>query len=342
MSKKSLGKLSLLFGSLFFCLSILELLVRFEILPLPLLEGSHGLTEKWFRGELTGKAKKIDRFDPLLGWTLQENLRGVMLGSRKKAWEVNSNSRGQRGTKEYSLERDPSVERIVAVGDSFTFGECVDDPEAFTAQLEAMSPRREVLNLGVHGYGHDQQLLRLRTEGKRFRPDIVLLGFFRSDIGRNGLFFRDYAKPYFRKQDEDWVLSNVPVSSPDQLRSSFRLRSVNYMMAFSDGWFRGRKKKNDREVTLFLLREILDETKAMGASAIFVRLPWWDAPKETWKETETVFTEICEESDVVCLDPTLRFEAFLETQERIEDHFQCHYSPALYGLVAEEIHEALK
>ena len=342
MGKKSLGTLGLLLSSLLLCLAVLELAVRFEILPLPPQDGSHGLIEKWLRAGIIGKAKKIDRFDPLLGWTVQEDLRGVELGPKDARWVVNSNSTGQRGTREYAAERDPSVQRIVTIGDSFTFGECVDDAEAFTARLEAMSPAREVVNLAVHGYGHDQMLLRLRREGGRYSPDVVLLGFFRSDIGRNGLFFRDYAKPHFVRQGEEWVLSNVPVPSPEEFRSAFRLRSVNYLLAFTDGWFRDRKKQRDHEVTLFLLGEIIDESRAMGASAMFVRLPWWDEAEATWKEPEPVFTKICERSDVVCLDPTPRFEAFLGTQERVEEHFRCHYSPALYRLVAEEIHEALR
>jgi hypothetical protein len=55
----------------------------------------------------------------------------------------------------------------------------------------------EVLNLGVHGYGHDQMLLYLREEGLRYRPDVVLLGFVQIDMPRNQLSFRDYAKPRF-------------------------------------------------------------------------------------------------------------------------------------------------
>lgn len=44
---------------------------------------------------------------------------------------------------------------ILAVGDSFTFGDEVDALEAWPAQLQALLGRR-VLNGGVTGYGLDQ------------------------------------------------------------------------------------------------------------------------------------------------------------------------------------------
>ena len=51
------------------------------------------------------------------------------------------------------------------LGDSFTFGEDVGDDETYSHHLEQLLPGTEVINLGVHGYGHDQMLIYLREEG---------------------------------------------------------------------------------------------------------------------------------------------------------------------------------
>ena len=48
---------------------------------------------------------------------------------------------------------------ILAVGDSFTFGDEVNDGQTWPAQLQHLTGRR-VLNGGVSGYGFDQTVLR--------------------------------------------------------------------------------------------------------------------------------------------------------------------------------------
>ena len=48
-----------------------------------------------------------------------------------------------------------------------------------SALADLLAPRGvEVLNLGVGGYGTAQQLLTLEEDGLRYRPDLVVLGFF--------------------------------------------------------------------------------------------------------------------------------------------------------------------
>jgi len=68
------------------------------------------------------------------------------------------------------------------LGDSFVFGENLTDEQTVPAQLEGILNRKgkwEVLNLAVHGYGTDQQWLRLQRLGFRFHANIVVLGFLR-------------------------------------------------------------------------------------------------------------------------------------------------------------------
>src|SRR5262249_27044975 len=155
----------------------------------------------------------IDEFSPLVGWQPIPNLRTP---------SVTTNSSGLRGTREFSPHRPPGVRRVLCVGDSFTFGEGLADNEAMPAQLEAdlnrAEPGRwEVLNLGVHGYGTDQQWLRLQAIGFEYDNDVVVLGFYQGDLERNVMSFRDYAKPYFEVVDDRLVLRNVPVPLPDEL-----------------------------------------------------------------------------------------------------------------------------
>jgi lysophospholipase L1-like esterase len=115
-------------------------------------------------------------FHPELGWQPAPNLRkvGRYWGVREPAW---TNSRGWRDA-ETPFAKPPGVRRIVALGDSFTFGMSVDYGERFTEVLERTFPRTEVINLGVNAYGTDQELRMLELEGLRYQPDVVLLTAF--------------------------------------------------------------------------------------------------------------------------------------------------------------------
>jgi hypothetical protein len=66
------------------------------------------------------------------------------------------------------------VFRIVVIGDSNTFGVGVPIEKHFTQLLEGYFRDLEVINLGVPGFGIDQELLFLQTEGFRYRPDLVI------------------------------------------------------------------------------------------------------------------------------------------------------------------------
>ncbi len=130
---------------------------------------------------------------------------------------LSSNSRGIRGKREYAYSRQPSTTRILALGDSYTFGDEVSDHETYSSYLESSIPESEVLNLGISGYGHDQMLIDLREEGVKYKPDIVLLGFVWFDVFRNLWNFNTYAKPKFVLRDHKLILTHVPVPSPDTI-----------------------------------------------------------------------------------------------------------------------------
>lgn len=99
-----------------------------------------------------------------------------------------TNSRGMRDD-EYSYERDSSSLRIIALGDSFQFGHGVEQDEVFTeiaeAALNREGKRVEIINMGVPGYGTAQQVELLKTEGLKYRPDMVILSFYTEDLFDN-------------------------------------------------------------------------------------------------------------------------------------------------------------
>jgi GDSL-like lipase/acylhydrolase family protein len=216
----------------------------------------------------------FDDYHPRLGWTLRKGLRGFrqFAGST-----VSSNSRGARGVAEHEPGPHPGRLRVVALGDSFTFGEGVADEQAYPQRLqELLGGSAEVVNLGVHGYGHDQMLIRLREEGLGYAPDLVLLGFYADDAARNLLAFRDYAKPRFVLRGGALALTGSPVPEPRRalLREALHLHAFELLAI---PWRRRRAAEERARGQDALMGALLDEMRAAaeraGARFAIVDLP---------------------------------------------------------------------
>ncbi|MBY0320929.1 MAG: hypothetical protein K2X72_19560 [Reyranella sp.] len=100
---------------------------------------------------------------------------------------------------------------ILAVGDSFTYGDEVNDGQTWPAQLQQLTGRR-VLNAGVSGYGFDQIVLRAEQTAAKYKPAVIVVSFIADDIRRTEmrrLWSAD--KPYFVIEDGKLLLRGVPV-----------------------------------------------------------------------------------------------------------------------------------
>jgi hypothetical protein len=118
---------------------------------------------------------------------------------------------GLRSTGEASGRGEPP---ILAVGDSFTYGDEVRALEAWPAQLQKLLGRR-VLNGGVTGYGLDQIVLRAEQLAAKYTPCIVLVGFIADDIKRTEWRrLWSHGKPWFDIVDGRLELRDVPVAAP--------------------------------------------------------------------------------------------------------------------------------
>jgi hypothetical protein len=96
-------------------------------------------------------------------------------------------------------DQKPSVERplTLVIGDSFAFGDNVDDRDSWPAALERLLDRR-VVNGGVPGFGLDQAVLWAERLADRFQPQTIVVAFIPHDVVR--CEFSKWpagAKPYF-------------------------------------------------------------------------------------------------------------------------------------------------
>jgi len=103
---------------------------------------------------------------------------------------IKINSDGFRD-REFSIHKPRDAFRIIALGDSMTFGLGLDIEDTWPKQLENKlnalnnSINYEVLNFGVPGYNTFEEVEMFKEKGIKYNPDMILLGFLVNDILNN-------------------------------------------------------------------------------------------------------------------------------------------------------------
>lgn len=179
-----------------------------------------------------------DRFwepDPLLGsrlvaghsgWWTQEDREFVV--------PVQINSQGRRDV-ERPLQKPAGTLRVLVLGDSFAEAMQVPLDEIFARLLEerlnaAGEIPVEVVNAGVSGYGTAAQLLLLRRDGVRLRPDVVLLAFYPgNDVMNNSTELESTLIPRY---DEQGRVERVEMARGDRRQGSVLGRLLSHSIAY--------------------------------------------------------------------------------------------------------------
>jgi len=224
------------------------------------------------------------------GWANRPSTKAVY-GEPEFHFDVKTNALGFRGP-EVPTEKPPGKLRVLMLGDSFTYGIGVADDETFSARLEALDPRFEVLNTGVNGYGTAQELLLLRDLGLALHPDVVVIAFFWNDVGNNaGARF-----PSFKLKNgelvwpEPIVIDQKTEAAPkhrEWLRHSYvyrfvsdRLKIVGYRLKIllhipleTTDFVVDSEREAAWELTAALIREIRDEAASVGARTVLAVIP---------------------------------------------------------------------
>jgi hypothetical protein len=129
--------------------------------------------------------------DSLLGWKGIPNYRGASLVSKA---EISINSEGFRDP-DWNAMLDRAnmagLLKIMALGDSTTYGYEIDRYERFTEQLQELFANTGqdvvIFNAGMPAFGTDQEYRLFEILSPRISPDLVLLRYNSNDIGDSAL-----------------------------------------------------------------------------------------------------------------------------------------------------------
>ncbi|MDO8489462.1 MAG: GDSL-type esterase/lipase family protein [Candidatus Omnitrophota bacterium] len=289
-----------------------------------------------FYGAKYGRSVVKDRQrtarDPLLFWRLLP-----------RPGEVNS--RGFRGPKEYSLNKEKGVYRIMCLGDSITYGVWVKTEETYPYVLEQMlnantaTGKFEVINAGVMGYSSLQGLRQLKRDLLRYKPDLitVLFGF---DDNHAAIAYSDKEQKTYNRFI--FSLTNILRKSKfyDLLEISLR-RLKNKLAPDRDnplGRVSGNiKKRVDPQDYKQNLEEMVEIAKDNNIEILFLRPLIFCLPKREINYLMNYSNMVPREYSVGMLkkfrDYQIKAELFMDG---------CHFTPVGHWLVAKEIYDTLE
>lgn len=178
-------------------------------------------------------------YDAELGWVNRPNV--ALDDLYGPGASLHTNAQRFRGTSDVAQHVEAGRIRVVCSGDSFALGYGVGDDATWCAQLAALDPRIEPVNMGQGGYGIDQAYLWYLRDGAPLAHHVHLFTFIVEDFARMGATsFFGYPKPRLRLDGATLVTENVPVPRTaywvpwlaqnarfaDELRSVALLRAV--------------------------------------------------------------------------------------------------------------------
>lgn len=287
------------------------------------------------------KLGKLFQPDNQLGWALLPNLDLIRNNHDGEPWHTRTDGQGIRGPSTWSETAD---RRMLVLGDSFAFGEGVDIEDRFDSLIAERFPDLSIVNLGVMGYGTDQQAIKLRAWKDDLHPgDFVLVLTYGND-------FLDIAstaqsgrsRPWFSIEDGALVEHGPTIGLLEQVRDRSYLlaRLASKINVNDEARYRTRLDQAGDLYERIVAEQIAGLTDK-GVDVLIVH--HGDDVFELPFDVDTVFERTCRQV-TSCLaldpftDPLPEEEVFLSdghwakgghkvAAERIGDHLAGLFSP---------------
>jgi lysophospholipase L1-like esterase len=298
--------------------------------------------------------------------------RGRALRPGEFDYSFTTNTDGFRSHHEYSRPKPNGTRRVLAIGDSFTFGIGVGDAESYPAQLERRLSRLcgsapvQVINAGVGGFGTSQELELLERVGLTFHPDVVVLGVFVNDPQDNLLAGLHYMRgdTLLRKPRSaiprmpgakkwlnatpgyDWLVTHSVLVN--WLRDLYFRRGKHLQSAATLADTLGRVFEQDTANSWLLTERLLERMKNVvethGSRFLVVLIPDQSelhahlSGKSSGTATVSRLRQICRKEQLDCVDLSawIRSRLPVEASALYFPH-DGHFNADGYGLLAEAV-----
>jgi lysophospholipase L1-like esterase len=309
---------------------------------------------------------EYQREDPVLGYSLKPGYEGG---------DIRVNQLGFRGP-EVSIEKPKNVLRIVAIGDSTTFG-LAGEGCPYPAQLEGLlnsnreTPRFEVINAGVEGYSSIYALRLIETRIAQLEPDLVIIYVGWNDLYSTWPFQPNLPRPPPGGSRKEGLVGSLR-SWLDNLYLVQFMRRVIYkgiprILAYvSTDISADAKEPHPKMAETYkeYLRRMIVEVQSIGARPMLLTLPTVVSPQmsqkgvsilhyPTWARGNyktfhgviaaynNAIRDVAREKDVLLIDNAEYVDSFSEKKEELffdSLHMYCEG----YALLAQNIRDQLR
>lgn len=243
------------------------------------------------------------------------------------------------------------VYRIAVVGDSFTFGQGIEEKDRFSNLLEvalhstAFSHQVEVLNFGNPGANTLEELTRLRRDVLPLQPDFVLLQWYVNDVENNGPVTMQPRERSFATRAKQYLLNTSALyflitDSVHRIRNWLgQSYAADLVARFSDPASLESKYAENA------LRDFIRECHNHGVPLGIVLIPQL-SPISSPQDYPFLFLHervlsICQEGGITCLDMLPVFMPYLTDPSKIGNlwvnRFDAHMGSFANHLTAEKI-----
>jgi hypothetical protein len=268
----------------------------------------------------------------------------------------------------------PTGATLCLLGDSFAFGQGVEESERVGERLAELHPGLRVHNVALPALGTDQALLLYsELEGPQRESRVVVLLYFLEDVLRNVAHERHgLAKPWFELEEGELRLRGVPVpevttsagSEPPRggvgprTRAWLRRHSALYVLLRralldtapdllarddEDPYPDYAARASAWQLTAALLERLRDAVHARGAELVLTIVPErWHLAVDRPREHQIAVLQACERLAVPALDLTPILIASDATRGRSAYYpGDGHWNPAGHRLAAQALSEFL-
>jgi hypothetical protein len=311
----------------------------------------------------TGFGATVNTWDPDIGVVHIPNARRFL---RTSEFDIDLviNSKGLRD-REFPYEKPRGTRRILSLGDSFAAGYGVEADETYAKVLERrLRSRRpggvtwEVLNAAVGSTGTAHQLAYYVKEGRKYSPDIVLVGFFVSND-----FWDTRASGLYALEDGRLVKRQVPLTGPRRIQ-----RIANWIPGYNTLFSRShllnllkvevalRYRRNltteaaptadntaegdAHSLTWRVLREFRDVCAEDGALLVILVIPAPAGSPESHDQWEADVARFADAEGIACLNLGPAYRARIRVEE-LNFPFDRHWNARGHEFTGDELFDFL-